>query len=637
MTEIKVLDKSVFNRIAAGEVVERPASIAKELIENAIDAGATAITVQIKGGGIDFIRVSDNGCGIKANEVKTAFLPHATSKISNISDLDGISTLGFRGEALPSIASVAKVTMVSRPKNQEMAMRYVIDNGVEIDFGEIGATEGTSVTVEHLFDRIPARKKFLNKIASEENSITNLISRFILANPSISFKYSSADKIIFTSNGLGLENAIKCVYGDEYLSKMVKIDSALSDIVLYGYINKPSFSKHSRALQTLVVNGRFVENSEISYTVYGCFQKYLMSRQYPTFVLHLNVPYDMVDANVHPNKMEVKFAVPGLIKKLLSDTIKTHILSELSTPKEINIPESDFFTVQHKSDLPFDTDICITPSTKTQSQIEKDEPAQQDTFDEFNKAHDPFEINEHSLGEYFTAPKKVNSTVLEVPQTVKFPARNKYLSLSDSASENSTNIPSQIELSTPKTRKNVGKLFNTYIIVEQGNDILLIDQHAAHEKLLYDRYLREYESGIVATQSMLIPYEFTLTHEESEFLIQNIDKLASAGFTITQKSATKFQLKSIPLCCISINAQTFISDFISEQNGRFIPETFKHKLMQTACKSAIKGEDDLSQCEIDALLDAFDAETTEYFCPHGRPIVIKLTRREIEKCFKRIV
>ncbi|MBQ8881951.1 MAG: hypothetical protein IJY70_00965, partial [Clostridia bacterium] len=567
--------------------------------------------------------------------------PHATSKISQVSDLDGITTLGFRGEALPSIASVAKVTMVTRPKNQTMATRYIIDNGVEVDFGEIGSTEGTSVTVENLFERIPARKKFLAKSSAEENAITNLVSKFILANPNISFNYSCGERTIYAHNGLGVENAIKCIYGDEYLSKMVKINGAMSDIVLQGYVNKPSFSKHSRSFQTLIVNGRFVENADISYLVYGCYQKYLMSRQYPTYVLYLTVPHDMVDVNVHPNKMEVKFAIPALIKKLISETIKTQILDALSSPKEIDFDiRDDFFTVEEKSDLPFTITThepkkteTITSQTETSViNTQKDLP-----FDEIETPKTE-QSKYTSQSDFVCEPKKVNSSALELPRTVQFQSRtSQNTSFSDSATIGKKTGIEQVAIPVQKTRKIIGKLFNTYIVIEQEDEILLIDQHAAHEKILYDRYAREHESGIIATQTMLVPYEFSVSPTESAIISENLDIFSQAGFKITQKTATKFQLKTVPLCCVGINVQSFISDFLSEQNGAFIPDLFNKKLMQTACKSAIKGEDDLSKDEIEALLTAFENEITEFFCPHGRPIVIKLSRREIEKWFKRIV
>lgn len=645
MTEIKVLDKSVFNRIAAGEVVDRPSSIVKELVENAIDAGATSISVSIKGGGIDSIRVSDNGKGIESSDVKTAFMAHATSKIKEINDLDKISTLGFRGEALPSIASVSKVTMVTRTRDNQLGTQYVIDNGCELDFGEMGAPLGTSVLVENLFERVPARKKFLAKESSEENAITTLVSKFILANPTISFHYTANGKIIYSSSGNGLENAINTVYGSQYLANMLKIDSAMSDIVLTGYINKPSFTKHSKAFQTLIINGRYVENDDISYTVFGCYQKYLMKRQFPTYVLHLSLPYDMVDVNVHPNKMEVKFAIPGLIKKIVADAIKSQVLEAVSVPKEIeeDFSESkvkvfDFFEVteqpneQFCDDLPFDA-----PSKKSEPIIP--------FFSEEKVA--PVEIKQYTSQEdyYEDKPKrKIDSSILGDIPTQKVFSRS---SLNDTKlrEPSYTQITPSPFLSNVKqdsievkiTPKVLGKIFNTYIIVEYGNDVCLIDQHAAHEKLLYDKLVEEYNRSAVVVQTMLIPYKFKVSPQEKEIIESNLDTLRRAGFHLESKG-NEFALKTTPLCCIGFNAQSFINDFLSaNKDTKLLPDAFNNVLMQTACKSAIKGEDDLSQSEINILVEQIFSQISELFCPHGRPIAVKLSKKEIEKWFKRIV
>lgn len=687
MTEIKVLDKSVFNRIAAGEVVERPSSVVKELIENSIDAGADSITVTIKGGGIEYICVSDNGKGIPSNQIKTAFLPHATSKIRSVEDLDGIATLGFRGEALPSIASVAKVTMLSRPKDCEMGCRYVIDNGAEVDFGDMGSPLGTSVTVENLFERIPARKKFLARESVEENAITGLMARYILANNKISFKYVVNGKTVYVSSGDGIENAILTVYGAEYLSNMIKVDSTMSDIVLYGYVNKPAFTKHSKAFQTLIVNGRYVINDDVAYTVFGCYQKYLMKRQYPTFVLYLDVPYDLVDVNVHPNKMEVKFALPGLIKKLVADTIKEQVLSAVSIPKDVDDGFDETMSAKVEQFSPF----VFTPKPSVQEPTEQ-HSVLNDIFTNIktdspknNGPHvaflddEPVDFKEDLVAENDNTSsntnncgiKTVTSDVLgDLPtayspvkpvQNDKLHERSRFddifsplksepknNELHDNTADETaatinerTPVQCEFDVSELDNYKVDGKLFNTYIVIEQGDSVYLIDQHAAHEKLLYDRFVAEYERGRVAVQNMLVPYKFTVSPEESELLKENFDVLQSTGFDVTSdKKENTFLIRSVPLCCVGLNAQSFVCDFLQElphDKTKILPTSFKEMLMQSACKAATKGEDDLSDGEIKELLSQIAKETTELFCPHGRPIAITLTRREIEKWFKRIV
>lgn len=630
MAEIKILDKSIFNRIAAGEVVDRPASIVKELIENAVDAGATHISVDISGGGMKYISVADDGSGIVRGQVKTAFCPHATSKISALTDLDGIATLGFRGEALPSIASVAKVTMLTRTADSDLGTVYTVDNGTEIDFGEMGAPYGTRVTVEDLFDRIPARKKFLAKESAEESAITNLVARYILSRYNIAFTYSAEGKVIYSSSGEGEESAIISIYGADFLEKMAKIQSTMSGIALHGYVNKPAFSKHSRSFQTLVVNGRYVVNDEISYLIFGCFQKYLMKRQYPAYVLYLDLPYDLVDVNVHPNKLEVKFAAPAMIKKIVADAVKSQVLKDVAVPKDLSdifgagdgVPgEGGFFSVTPADGAP-SYPISETAAVPTR------ESAAADIFDLPLKGH-------------FVRQKVDSASLLAGEESVR--GGPIVTSGADSVPLRETAAPSfaapkQLSYDIPERERIAGKLFNTYIIVEKGDSAYFIDQHAAHEKLLYDRLVRERERGVVASQRLLVPYEFTVSADEAEALENNRASLGEAGFEIGGGEKGRYSLKCVPACCAGLNARDFIADLLSAAGGaKAIPKALDETLMQAACKAAAKGNDDLSDLEIEALLSNMRDGMTELFCPHGRPVVIRIARHEIEKWFKRIV
>ena len=683
MTRINVLDKSVFNRIAAGEVVEKPASIVKELVENSIDARATHIRVEIRGGGIKYIRVSDDGKGIPADNVKTAFLPHATSKISKLDDLDAISTLGFRGEALPSIASVATVTMITRTPDSDIGTRYVLDNGTETDFGEIGAPVGTTVTVEDLFARIPARRKFLQKESAEENAITACVAKFILANPNVSFEYVANDKTVYFSDGNGVESAIITIYGKEYLDNTSYVQSNISDIVLCGYINKPAYTKHSRSYQTLVVNGRYVQSDEISFTVFGCYQKYLMKRQYPTYVLYLNLPCDLVDVNVHPSKTEVRFAAVGLIKKLIADTVKEQVLSEVSIPKEIGgFPRDEelfkFFTSKQQPAVGtttsqenkygdnsgvFSGDFSEVFLPRDNPTDDKDDSVQNGFDDVFSPiTHEPLadEIAEP------TRRKKIDSSFLDLPPIETSTTKDdKPSGFGENASifkrdETLSNVinsldtdsrhkagfgdlladkisPPQSGLQIPVSSKLIGKLFNTYIIIERGNDVYLIDQHAAHEKILFDKLMRQYENDTIAVQKMLVPYEFKVSPTEVDVLCENLPKLRDAGFSVSHKDGEKFTLSAVPATCSSINVQSFVSDFLSDLKDKVVSHDLFASIMQSACKAAVKGEDDLSDSEIETLLSGISENVSELFCPHGRPISVRIGRTDIEKWFKRLI
>ena len=339
MSKINVLDSSVFNRIAAGEVVDRPASVVKELIENSIDSGATNIDITVKNGG-RYIKVSDNGCGIDGEDIKTAFLPHATSKIKDLCDLDAINTLGFRGEALPSIASVAKVTMISRIKDAETGNKIVIENGKILDFTSAGAPFGTTVIVSDLFENVPARLKFLRSNRSEEGEISTLVQKFILANYNVAISLTISDKEIYRSEGRGLEEAAYSAIGPEILTEYDYIHEEIPGLEIYGYVSKPAYTKHNRSYQTLIVNGRYVINQDISFWIYNCFSHVLMTRQYPAYVIFINVPADMVDINVHPSKMEVKFIDLDRIKRMLSKAISNDLAKATHEPKQIELEKS---------------------------------------------------------------------------------------------------------------------------------------------------------------------------------------------------------------------------------------------------------------------------------------------------------
>lgn len=605
--KINKLPSEIYNRIAAGEVVESPASIVKELVENAVDAGATEISVSVRGGGIDFIRVTDNGGGIAFEDMPTAFLPHATSKIGSLDDLETIGTLGFRGEALPSIAAVADVTMISRTEDREVGGKIAFVGGKTTEYDNCGAKLGTSVTVENLFARIPARKKFLNKPSREETKIFTLIEHMVLSNPDIVFKFDSESKR-FSSAGEGLESAVFAVYDDAVLKNTVKVEIDEPPLSVRGFTCVPSFTKPSKNYQNIIINGRYVESADVSYAVYSVYAQYLMKRQYPLFVLHITMPFDMVDVNVHPSKMQVKFADTVKIKSLVARAVRNAIEPRLTDVKKLH---DDDFGIK-------------TP----------DEPPQ------FGKAH--------TLRSFFdVAPPPVKSEQVadvdiglfdEPSQTACEPVteqaatyRDVYEAAGDFAAEKRPFAPTEC--------KYVGKLFNTYLVLERGDMCYFIDQHAAHEKLLYDRLLADYESKRLKTQPLILPFVFDVSPSDAELISENIEHFESCGFGITPFGDQTFTLSFVPYECAGIDMQSFVSDLLTLVNSREkSPMALKERLMQAACKAAVKGEiDDLSQTEIDALLTEMTERGITLFCPHGRPIAVGFTKKEIEKWFKRIV
>ncbi|MCH5164718.1 MAG: DNA mismatch repair endonuclease MutL [Clostridiales bacterium] len=623
MAKINILDSSIFNLISAGEVVDKPMSVVKELTENSIDAGATNIEVEIKNGGIDLIRVTDNGCGIEREEIHKAFLPHATSKISSVEDLNSILTLGFRGEALASIAAVAKVTLTSRVEGEELGYTVIYDGGVLVSEYECGAPKGTTITVENIFEKIPARQKYLRSAMSEEADIANLITRLILANPKISFKYDSGGNKKINSTGESEKSALIAVYGNEILSQMEEISLIMPDITIRGFIGKPSFSKHSRNYQTLVVNGRYVKNEDISYMVYLCYKDFLMSRQYPTFVIYIDLPADMVDVNVHPNKMDVKFVQLEKIKKQIKSLINAKLNKIALTPKtienidsEFSQPKQSYNNAQYEPPKTAQFDYSFLNAKKelretlARSTYVQPEPTQKHfSYNEPIKTNNPIEVFNNNA---------VKSSVYK----------------SNIVSEAVSTIDNFLGEEPIMT---VGTLFSTYIIVEQGESCYLIDQHAAHERMLYDKLVKQLNEGKPLIQSLLFPFEFDLLHEESALLDEHISIFSECGFEII-KDRQKYSISAVPAIVAGISLSEFIPMFFDaiKLDNLNKASLIKDVLAQSACKAAVKGDRLLSMDEIRFLIKGINT-LDALLCPHGRPIVIKLSKTEIDKWFKRIV
>lgn len=654
---INVLDSSVYNHIAAGEVVERPASVIKELVENSIDAGATRIDIEIENGGINKIKVSDNGIGIDKQFVKTAFLPHATSKISKIDDLDNILTLGFRGEALASIAAVSKVLMVTKPENQDIASAIEIESGAVLKEYETGRTTGTTTTISDLFFNVPARKKFLKKDKSEEQEVTALVSRFILANPTIYFSYKADGKTIFSSPGTNLEDAIFSVYGKEAVTETLKVDFSKGDYKVFGFVGRPSFSKPNRTYQTLVINGRYVINSTISAAISNAFGEMLMKRKYPFYVLHMTLPADQIDVNVHPNKLDVRFANNSLVYSLFFEGVGRALSSMdyVASAEDKNI-EKAIDQVQTASIL--DTlktiDDSGTVSVEKQTFIMPEPVKPAEKIDRAGVNLNPFSRDIKSMTEeekdefrdtvldatlYSSSSDKVKdgfglgSKLLERLAETK--EEDKYYSSNYAI----TKAPIQTELNLEKAIKKVGKIFNTYLIVEVDDDVFFIDQHAAHERVLYEKFKAQYDSKSIAVQPLLFPYVLSLNPLESNIIEENLETMQELGFDISEFGNNTYKVNAVPAIVSEMNFDTFFNEFLSDNKNTLkkSSDLIKDYLMQHSCKNAIKGGNDLTDSEINQLFNQMGKEKIALFCPHGRPISIRISKSEVEKWFKRIV
>ena len=612
MSKINVLSSKIFNRIAAGEVVERPASVVKELVENSLDAKAKNVTIEIQGGGLSFIKIIDDGVGIEKEDLKLAILPHATSKISKLSDLDQIVTLGFRGEALASVASVSKLSITSKPIDQELPANIYVEGGIINDVTDSAGDNGTEITVSNLFYNTPVRAKFLKSERSEENEITQTVSRFIMGNPDVSFKYVVDGKTVLQSYGDGLESAFVSVNGVDAIKNCFYIDTEKNGIKIKGYIGKHNFTKANRSYQTVFINGRFVVNQTVSSAISNAYSSYLMKRQYPFYVLSISIPVDAVDVNVHPNKTDVRFinnqiiygSIYSVISKVLDGSSEIVSILSQSASQSNNVEKS----VENKDEI-------------KNNYI---------THNKVDTLFSPIVFNDSVKGE-----SQKQETDIKPTDDAIFLENKAYLE--KLAKEKLDNAQQKIQIN--KELKLIGQVLNTFLVLEDGESMYLIDQHAAHERLLFDKLNASLVKADVITQPLLIPYNLTVNALEYDFLIERLGALKGMGIEIDEFGLNTFKISSIPVILSGMNIDKFFNDVLSDLNSLkniSMGSLLMEKLAQKACKSAIKSGDSLSDNEIKALLDMLKGDLT-LKCPHGRPIAVKITRTEIDKWFKRIV
>lgn len=676
MSKINILDSSVYNLIAAGEVVERPASVVKELIENSIDAGAKNITIEIKNGGTTFIQVSDDGIGIEEEDMKSAFLPHATSKIKNADDLDSILTLGFRGEALASIAAVSKVKLSSRTANEDVGNSISVEGGKFGKLQKVSVNVGTTITVEDLFYCVPARAKFLKKNKTEEQEITNIVNRTILAHPAINFEYYVDGKKSISSIGKTEREAMFSVYGKEAVNETLEVHAEREGVKVYGFVGKPTYSKSNRTYQTLIVNGRYVINLTVQTAVSNAYGDFLMKRQYPFFILYLTLPADEVDVNVHPNKLDVKFLKTSLIYSVVFEAV-SRALNEMDYVKAIDSETNakiSYLGVQSSTKNKIDkAGVNLNPFSANFSEMtdEQKDKLNDTVIDSMiSTSNDDGVRDNFGLGSKLLERinEKINSHDKTAYDTQDYKNDEEGSVINNKNYENSKNSSQEYTVSennegdfsfnkseqkytfikpiveqksfTENEIKYIGKVFNTYLILEWGNNLYLIDQHAAHERIRYEKLKAEYESGDIVVQPMLIPFVLSLNAEDSQIVFDNLEAIRSVGFDIEEFGERTYKISSVPAIVSDIDFNKFFSMFLAERinkNKITEAELVKDSLMQMACKSAVKGGDDLDKSEIEKLLHEMSSQNITLFCPHGRPVVVRITKAEIEKWFKRIV
>lgn len=729
MSKINILPAKVYNRIAAGEVVDRPYSVVKELVENAIDAGATQIEIYVENGGKQMIRVVDNGSGIERDDLHSAFLPHATSKISKAEDLEKILTLGFRGEAVASIASVSKMTITS--KTADGGCYQLTSDGGQL--GEIlpaAGENGTDVKVEMLFFNTPVRLQFLKSDKAEETDITTFVSRFILCRSDIAFTYYVNGKKVLQSFGGGDEEALVSVYGAGILKDLYRIDAVKHGIRIRGYIGNQNFSKPNKSYQSVFLNGRYIVNATLSAALSGAYASYLMKRQYPFYVLYIDVPTEIVDVNVHPNKSDVRFSDNKIIYGCVYSVISSVLDGNSKALEYVVEAPKTVETVAPPTPTPSVSPASSAPQKETKTGYrssvlsgpvkqpavppvrEREKFSYQDALDELAKGAPPkwvekgvpvIEVPFVDVEPAKAEVKRRNMNVIVKPRTIAITTEKRYGNLkciaTDYREEGSkprkpgkydaeilhkqfpdlyfkrnrlyveqgetgeqkkkeAQKPEEVDVFEENKRllmemegkkkqsrievescRFVGKLFNTYLLYERKDDVFVIDQHAAHERLIFDRLKEKMETREILQQPMLVPFTLDLNAFESAFIRERMEDIRAMGFDMEEFGENSFKVSAVPLDMQGINLSTFFNDIlgdISGFRGIKLGELLKDKLAMAACKAAVKGGMDLSQEEIDKLFEMMDGNMG-LKCPHGRPVVAKMTKTELEKMFKRIV
>ena len=666
--QISVLDQSTIDKIAAGEVVERPSSVVKELVENAIDAGASAITVEIKEGGTTFIRITDNGTGIEKEQVPLAFLRHATSKIRKVEDLSLISSLGFRGEALSSIAAVSRVELITKPHEQLIGVRYQIEGGMEKGMEEIGAPDGTTFLIRDLFYNTPARAKFLKTPTTEAGYISSFIEQLALSHPHISFKYmQNGQTKLHTSGNNNLKEAIYQIYGRDITRELIVIHTKDRDetIRIDGFIGKPVISRGNRNFENYYVNGRYVKSKIVTKAVEDAYHTFMMQHKYPFTCLHIQIKGSDVDVNVHPTKMEVRFSDQELIYRQIYQTIIQGLQHKELIP-QVTIGKGRLAV------RPANRDKAPEPFEVQRRQIEQprgyqmQQKVQPEELKNRAKAANP--IADRTVAVAASGEETHKGSVVREQGTGCYgekretgyrnenPAKqNPNLQAGQVVSDRRDNIAApgvqkaeQMDLFdgkllSPEAKKHhkiIGQVFDTYWLVQMEDKLYIIDQHAAHEKVLYERIVKEMKERNVSSQIVSPPIIISLNLEEQEKMkkYQNIFK--TFGFEIESFGGREYSIRAVPQNLFGMTEQGFfieVLDHLEEDPSSKTLDVLSDRMATMACKAAVKGNQKLSLRETEALIDELLQLENPYNCPHGRPTIISMTKYELEKKFKRIV
>ena len=650
MKRINILDEHTSNKIAAGEVVERPASVVKELVENSIDAGAKNITIEIEEGGIDLIRVIDDGVGIYADDISKAFLPHATSKIVSVDDIYNINTLGFRGEALPSIASVSQVNFRSKTADANFGKEISISAGEVLSINDIGMNTGSIMEVRNLFFNVPARKKFLKTTSREGSLVNDIVTRIALSYPDISFKlFNNNKKVLLTYGDNNLASTIRTIYGKTIYEDIIEFSNHEDSYIrIYGYVGRESIARGSRNNQSIYVNNRYIKNKTVVAAVENAFKSFSTVNKFPFFVLFIDIPADNIDVNIHPTKAEIKFKDERMIFKAVFDTVHNALKNDVFNSfaieqKQLNID------VNIQSPLLIEEEAINGEKREqidlleTKSSLLK-EPSINDIYSSVTMNDIKREENIYNKLKAATESKNTIKNDVGIEPTINHKQTSYSQSYTENSYEEQYETKEKVDEKVPVAKfadlRVIGQFNKTYILAEYLDCLYIIDQHAAHEKILFEKYRNEIEEKNTIIQPLLIPMVLELTIDDYECYIENKNLFKESGFIIDEFGDNTISLKEVPYFLGKLDSKKLFLDMIDNLKNMGSGKTVEvkiNKIASMACRAAVKANDYLTEIEMKELIEKLRYIEDPFHCPHGRPIIIKMTNYELDKKFKRIV
>lgn len=664
MPQIQVLDQITIDKIAAGEVIERPASIVKELVENSIDAKAASVTVEIQDGGISLIRVTDNGSGIEREDIRNAFLRHSTSKIRKVEDLAHIASLGFRGEALSSISAVTRTELITKTKEDTFGTRYVIEGGVEQSLEDAGAPDGTTFLVRQLFYNVPARRKFLKTPMTEAGHVQDLLMRLALSHPEVAFTFINNGQTKMRTSGNGkLKDVIYSIYGREAAANLIELDYSMDGLVMKGYLGKPVITRGNRNFENYFVNGRYVKNAMLSKAIEDAYKDFLMQHKFPFVVIRFQVDGEKIDVNVHPTKMEMRFQRQQDVYNIVYEGVHRTLLEPELIP-QVEAPAPKVIS-QPKSESPFLLKPKTAPQPMEKKPEEKEEPHdeayfmkkmkervlsyhQRNSSAEVAKKEQIFrpqaqaERIKDALARAKEVEKQPQKQAEEQPELIRETPVYETKPVTEEKAEQLNLFEEHLLKREKKAEyKLIGQVFETYWLVEFENSLYIIDQHAAHERVLYERTLKEMKNREFTAQYLSPPIILSLSMQEAQVLNENMDRFTRIGFEIEPFGGEEYAVRAIPDNLFGIAKKELLLEMLDDLTDgistSMTPELIDEKVASMSCKAAVKGNNRLSAQEADALIGELLLLENPYHCPHGRPTIIAMTQRELEKKFKRIV